>query len=175
MIKFFTSIILFGLTLKGFSQSDTAKAPYQKFPFFPPATLLLPGKMNFTKADLPKKKPVMVMIFNPTCEHCQHETEALTKNIEKFKDVTIVMATTYPYDSMMAFRERYHLADYDNIIVGQDVNYFLVSYYLMHSMPFLAFYDKRLNLISVFEGTMPMDKLEEEVHKNAPGNKFSLN
>ncbi len=173
-MKKLTPLLFLCLSLNGFTQNDSTKAPYQKFPFFPPATLLLPGKTNFTKADLPKKKPVMLMIFNPTCEHCQHETEALTKDIDKFKDVTIVMATTYPYDSMMAFRDRNHLADFENIIVGQDVNYFLVSYYLMHSMPFLAFYDKNFNLISVFEGTMPMDKAEEEVHKKAPGKKFSL-
>jgi len=167
MKKIFILFTLFLFVVKSFSQNDSTKAPYQKFPFFPPAKLLLPDKTYFTKDKLPKKKPVLLMIFNPTCEHCQHETEELTKNIDKFKNVTIVMATTYPYDSLMSFRERYHLAQYNNIIVGRDENYFLITYYMLHSMPFLAFYDKKLDLISVFDGSMPIDKVAEEVHKKS--------
>ena len=49
------------------------------------------------------------MMFNPQCEHCQHETEELIKNIDKFKNIQIVMATSMPFDSMLVFRERYQL------------------------------------------------------------------
>ncbi|MEO6612008.1 MAG: redoxin domain-containing protein [Chitinophagaceae bacterium] len=159
MKNLFTTILL-SITLSGFSQADSILAPYKKFPFFPPVKLLLPDSSSFyTRDDLPKKKPVMLMLFNPQCEHCRHETEELTKNIAQFKDIHILMITSMPFDSMLVFREKYQLAKYENIVVAQDPNYFLVTYYMLHNLPFLAFYDKKKQLISVFEGSLPMSSI----------------
>lgn len=167
MKKCFLLIILAALVITGYSQTDSIQAPYKKFPFFPPVKLVLPGNETFTKADLPKKKPVMLMVFSPMCEHCQKETEEMIKNIDKFSKSIIVMATMMPYDSMMSFREKFKLAGYDNIIVGQDTQFFLPVYYMISNLPFLAFYDKKGKLISVFEGSMPIEKAAEELRKPA--------
>ena len=106
----------------------------------------------------------MLMVFSPTCEHCQHETEELINNIDKFKNILIVMTTSMPFDSMLSYREKYHLERYRNIIVAQDTDYFLFTFYQVHNLPFLAFYDKKKELISVFEGGLPMDKILEMFH-----------
>ena len=167
MKKYFIFIGLLAIAISGFSQHDTIPPPYKKNPIFPPVKLVLPGNAIFTKDDLPKKKPVMLMIFSPMCEHCQHETEELIKNMEQFSKSSIVMATMMPYDSMMSFREKYKLAAYDNIIVGQDTQFFLPTFFMINSLPFLAFYDKKGKLISVFEGSMPIEKAAAELEKNA--------
>jgi thioredoxin-related protein len=164
------SLLLFSLAtvgITGFCQTDSIQAPYKKFPVFPPVNLILPGNTIFTKDDLPKKKPVMLMVFSPMCEHCKQETEEMIKNIDKFGKSVIVMATMMPYDSMMSFREKYKLAQLENIIVGQDTHFFLPSFYMISNLPFLAFYDKKGNLISVFEGSMPIEKAAEELRKQA--------
>jgi thiol-disulfide isomerase/thioredoxin len=154
------------IILPGYSQNDSTLAPYKRFPSFPPVTLLLPDSVqHHIKDELPKKLPVMLMIFNPTCEHCQHETEEIIKHISQFKGKQIVMATMMPYDSMMAFRERYKLAQFNNIIVAQDPHFFLPPYYMINSLPFLAFYNKKKELISVFEGSMPIEKALAELKK----------
>lgn len=167
MRKFFAILGLLSITITHvFGQTDSViKAPYEKVPVFPPVKLLLPDKTSFSKKDLPAKKPVMLMVFNPQCEHCQHETEEILKHTDWFSDVTIVMATMMPYDSMMAFRERYSLAAQPNIIVGQDNQYFLISFYNVTNLPFMAFYDKKGRLISVSRGTMPVDKVAAELKK----------
>lgn len=69
------------------------------------------------------------------------------------------MATYAPFDSMIAFRERYQLARYRNIIVAQDIHYFLTSFYTIHSLPFLAFYNRKKELITVLEGSIPIEKV----------------
>jgi thioredoxin-related protein len=148
------------------AQNDSLLAPYKRFPSFPPVKLLLPDSASyFTKNDLPKKTPVMLMMFSPQCEHCQHETKELINNIDKFKNIMVVMTTSMPFDSMLAFREKHHLDQYKNIIVAQDADYFLFSFYLAHQLPFLAFYNKKKELISVFEGGLPMDKVLKEFDK----------
>lgn len=103
----------------------------------------------------------MLMLFSPQCEHCQHETEELIKNIDRFKKIQVVMATMMPFDSMMVFREKYGLAKYSNIIVGHDKGFFLPPFYNVRSLPFLAFYNRKKELISVFEGNMPMNQVLE--------------
>lgn len=148
------------------AQSDSTKAPYLRFPNFPPVKLLLPDSTSyFTKNDLPKKSAVMMMLFNPQCEHCQNETEAITKNIDKFKGIQIVMATFMPFDSMMAFREKYKLAQFENITIAWDAHYFLPTYYMISNLPFLAFYNKKKELISVFEGSMSIENMLKELKK----------
>ena len=166
MRKIVLSVLSLFFISTAFAQADTVQAPYKKFPSFPPAKLLLPDSATyFTKADLDKKKPVMLMLFNPGCSHCQHETEELTKKMDDFKNIQIIMATSMPFDSMMSFRKTYELDKYPNIVVGQDIHYFLISFYMIHNLPFLAFYNKKKELISVFEGGLPMDRVLEEFKK----------
>ena len=166
-MKYLLIIISFLLVSDIYSQSDTIQPPFKKFPFFPPVKLMLPGNATFTKADLPKKKPVMLMVFSPMCEHCKQETEELITNIALFRRSVIVMATMMPYDSMMTFREKYKLDQFENIIVGQDFQFFLPTYYMITNLPFLAFYDKKGRLISSFEGSLPLVKAAEELLKQA--------
>jgi thioredoxin-related protein len=143
-----------------FSQTDSTSSPYKRFPSFPPVRLLKTDSSSFfTKNDLDKKASVLLILFNPQCEHCQLETAAIIKHIDKFRHIQIVMATYAPFDSMMAFRERYQLANYKNIVVAQDTHYFLTSFFTIYSLPFLAFYNRKKELITVFEGSMPVEKV----------------
>lgn len=160
MKKHILFFLLTVISVAAIAQADSIQPPYKKFPTYPPVKLLLPDSVTYyTKTDLPKKTPVMLMLFNPQCEHCQHETEEIIKNIGKFKDIQIVMSTSMPFDSMRAFREKYKLAQYDNIIMGHDTYYFLPTFYMIRNMPFLAFYNKKKELISIFEGALPIDRI----------------
>jgi thioredoxin-related protein len=159
MKKILPLLFLF-LYQTGHAQADSIAAPYLRFPTFPPVKLLNDDSTTFfTKANLPKKTDVMLITFSPTCEHCQHEMEEIIKNMDQFKNIRIVMATMMPFDSMMSFKKHYELQKYPNISVHRDVQYFLPSFYMMHSLPFLAFYDKKGKLISVFEGSLPIDQV----------------
>ncbi len=164
MLLLFTLLTFFFFSL---AQSDSLiEAPYKRFPSVPPFKLLLTdSSTQFTKADLDKKKAVMVMLFSPDCDHCKHETEELIKNIEALKKVQIVMSTTLPFDKMLNFYNQYELKRFDNIIVGKDEAYLLPVFYDVRTLPFLAFYNKKKELISAFSGALPIDKVMEELKK----------
>ena len=149
-----------------FAQTDSLQQPYVKNPSFPPVRLLMTvSTIHSIKEDIPNKRPILLMVFSPACEHCKHETEDLVKNIDKFKKITIVMATMLPWNEMMAFRNFYGLELYDNIYMGKDVDFFLPPFYNIKNLPFLAFYDKKGKLINVFSGSLPLDKVLEEFEK----------
>jgi len=156
--------LLMIIGIKGITQQN-AELTYKKFKTIPPINIRLADSSIYTKDDLPKKKSVMIMLFNPICEHCKHETVDILRNIDKFEDVQIVMATSMPFDSMKVFRERFHLDQYPNITVGQDEHFFLITYFQLHNLPFLAFYNKKKEFISVFEGSMPIEQVLEEIKK----------
>jgi hypothetical protein len=148
------------------AQSDSVKAPYQKFKTFPQIHVLLPDSATyFTREDLPNKTPIMLMLFSPICEHCKHETEMILENIDKFSNYTILMVTSMPFDTMRHFYNHYNLAQYKNIIVGYDPTYFLITYFNINQIPFMAFYDKKKEFISTFDGNIPIDKALIELKK----------
>jgi thioredoxin-related protein len=130
------------------AQKDSVPAPpFKRFPSVPPLNLLKIDSVSvLNKTNLKKNMPVLIMLFNPTCDHCQHETEAILKNIN-------------PFGLMKEFYTNYNLAKFKNISVGQDFQYTLPSFYMVHSLPYLAMYDKRGKLLTTFEGTMKIEDL----------------
>ena len=165
MKKCFLIIVLTITTLAIYCQAYTTQPPYKRFPVLPPIKILLTDSSYFTKSDFKKKSNILIMLFNPDCDHCQHETEELIKHIDRFKNVQIIMATIMPFDAMKSFRRKYELSKYKNIVVGRDEHFFLVPFYNVSNLPFLAFYNKKGNLISVFEGSMPIEKVWAEFEK----------
>ncbi|MBL0270058.1 MAG: redoxin domain-containing protein [Chitinophagaceae bacterium] len=158
--------LLFSLSCLVSIGQESQEAPYKKYPVYPPVKLLMADSLSwYAKDDLPRKKPVMLLLFNPKCEHCQHETAEMTARIDRYKAVHIVMATTAALEEMRGFIEKYNLSSFDNITVGRDTGFFLPVYFDIHNLPFHAFYNKKLELISVFSGSMTVEKTLTELGK----------
>ena len=99
------------------------------------------------------------MLFSPECEHCQHEAGELYKYRDSLANIQIVMASFYPLWEIKDFGAKYQLDQMPNVVLGKDVYYFMPSFYMIHNLPFLAFYDDKGKLITTFEGTMPFSRL----------------
>lgn len=140
------------------AQSDSTQLPaYKRFPTLPPVKLLLADSIShFGKENFNKKSPVLIIIFNPDCEHCQKETEELLDSMNHFKNIQIVMATMMPFDKMNEFIKKYKLDNFKNIVVGQDNQYFLPVFYMVSNLPYLALYNKKGELITTYEGAVPI-------------------
>lgn len=160
MKKLLTILTLF-TTISAAAQNQTQPQPYYlRFPTVPAFRILLTDSTTwFAKEHLPHKKPVLIMVFSPECDHCKHETEQMLAHIDDFKKIEIVMATTLPFEEMKTFYDNYDLQRFKNIRVGRDVNYLLPVFYNISSMPFMAFYDKKGNLIDVAHGSLPVEQV----------------
>lgn len=154
--------VLFSLTAR--AQQDTLQAPYKRFPTLPPIQLLLgDSTTKFTKANLPKNKPVIVMVFSPECSHCRQMAEELPKYRQQLKGVTVVMATMYGLTAMNDFTRTFGLSALPNVVVGKDIYFLLPPFYGAKNLPFLAFYDKKGKLLSVFEGSISIEQIVARV------------
>ncbi|MDR3714014.1 MAG: thioredoxin fold domain-containing protein [Puia sp.] len=143
------------------AQGATPTAPpFRRFPTLPPFHLLkLDSASYLTKDDVKKHRQTIVMFFSPDCDHCKHQTEAILAQSDKFKDIEIVMATYQPFEEMKQFNTYYRIFDHPNIKMGRDEKFFLVPFYQIHNLPFLALYDKNGNLITTFEGNQKAETL----------------
>lgn len=140
--------------------ADTALAPYKRFPTLPPLQILLgDSTTKYTKEDLPRKKPVLFMLFSPDCSHCQHTAEEMLLKKEEIKDIHIVMATLHSINQMNTFVEKYRLKELTNVVVGRDIYYLMPTFYGIKNLPYLAFYNKKGALITGFEGSMSIEKI----------------
>ena len=160
------TLILLNFLITFSLMAQPGAAPYTKTKNFPPLNLLLPDSSTiYTKANLPKDKSVLLILFSPMCEHCKHETEEMLQHIDDFSKTQILMVTSLPFDSMLSFRNHYQLQNYSNITVAHDPHFFLIPYFNLSNMPFLAFYNKKKQLISVHEGSWPIENVIAEINK----------
>jgi len=167
-VKKILSILLFiAISCTAFSQVDTAQPPFKRFPTHPPLQMLLSDSVTkYTKNDLPKKTPVLFMLFSPDCSHCQQTAEEMIKYKDDIKDFQIVMTSLHPLWQMNAFIEKYRLKELENVVIGKDLFNIMPSFYNIKNMPFQAFYNKKGNLITTFEGSMPLLKIIEVFKQN---------
>ena len=139
----------------GFSQIDSAKEKpiYLRFPTIPEFTIYkAPDSTAFSRDELQKKKNTIFIIFSPDCEHCQHEAEMITQNIQKFRNTQIVMVTYLPYSEMIKFYHIYKIAEYPQITMGRDTKFFFPVFFKVRNLPSIFVYDKNGNFKKAFEG-----------------------
>jgi len=148
-------------SIAGFAQADTSLL-YLRFPFVPPFRIItVPDSTVFTKDDLKKKKPTIIFIFSPDCEHCQHATKELTSHIGLFKKAQIVMSSPIEFSYLKKFYEEYKIADHSNITMGRDPTYYFGTFYHVRGFPRIFVYDKKGDFIKGFEGSVPMETIAD--------------
>jgi hypothetical protein len=76
------------------------------------------------------------------------------------------MATYQPMEELKDFVKEYELEKYPNFRMGRDEKFMLPPFYAMKSLPYLALYNKKGNLITTFEGTTRIEKVLEAFKKS---------
>lgn len=136
-----------------FAQNQAGSLPpYKKSPTVPAIRLMRADSSFFTVKEMVKKRMATVIIlFSPTCSHCQHQAEEITGHIGDFKDVNFIFSTTYDIKDMKQYISDYGLDKFPNITVGYDKGYMMGSFYKIQSLPGVFVYDKKGNFITSFE------------------------
>lgn len=140
-------------------EGDSVPA-YKRLPAMPPFKIMVaPDSTSFTREDLKKRKPNVIMVFSPDCDHCVHSTEDLIAHYDLFKNVQIIMVSALPFEYVKKFYEKLHIANYPNIKVGEDKNYFLGSFYQVKSFPSIYLYSKKGKFKQFFDPNTPWETI----------------
>lgn len=145
-----TILLIASLCSNAQPQDENGLNKIQQTPIF--SIISVPDSTAFTNDQLPKGKPLVLIFFNPDCEHCQKETKELLAYKDELKDIPIVMASSLPYKLVKEFYAGYNIASMPNITMGQDANFVLGRKYQPSRYPAIFVYDAKGRLAKVFAG-----------------------
>jgi hypothetical protein len=137
--------------------SFSLRANSQTLPSF---KITLSNNKILHATDLPKGKAIVLIYFDPDCDHCQKLMAEFFKNINSFKKAQIVLVTFKPVIEIIAFEKKYDTRKYPNIKVGTEGTlFYLKNYYKLVKMPFTALYDSKGNYSYSYREETPVDDL----------------
>ncbi|TDX00602.1 TlpA family protein disulfide reductase [Dinghuibacter silviterrae] len=135
---------------KGLAQMPPPEAPVADSTMIPNFTIVLADGRHVTKGDLDPHKPVMIVYYSPTCEHCQHFGQDLAAHIGEFKGAQIVMVTFRPLNEVKDFENICHL-EHSGVYVGSEgLTWVVQHHYNITNFPFVAVYNKDWKLKGVY-------------------------
>ncbi len=126
---------------------------------FPTIQLLQIDSTTLTNGQVKKDQPTIIMYFSPTCDHCKHQMRDIIAAMNDLSSVQFILATYQPFEDMVSFYKEFQLEKYPNIRIGRDVSYKIAPFFDIHSLPYLAIYNKKNELVTTFEGNQKAEKL----------------
>ena len=159
MKKIILFILLLPAVKTACSQIDTS-ALYFKYPDVPPFTITrVPDSTKFAKADLQTRKPLIIMVFSPDCEHCTHEVKEILAHMDLFKNVQLLMIAHLDFHYLKTFYTDYKIAGYPNITLGRDYSYFFGTFFNIKALPAIYVYNKKGKVVAAFDGSVPVQRI----------------
>lgn len=144
MKKILLLLFFFSYVIANAQQSKDSTLPvYLKDPTIPSFSILTTDSTTFTKSDLPKNKPAVIIYFSPDCGHCQYEAKVIVQNMDSMSNAVFVWVSYHPMEEIRQFFVKYGLNKFKNIIVGRDLKYFIPSYYKVEVTPYMALYNSK--------------------------------
>lgn len=109
---------------------------------------------------------LLLMMFNPTCEHCEEMTFNFIKNIFLFKKTRILMvAAPMQTHNLEYYNNTTKFSLYANTMtVAIDSAHVIDKLFKYESLPQINFYDaSSMRLLHTFVGDTPMDSLKKYI------------
>jgi len=106
--------------------------------------------------DLVPDKPVMIVYFDPDCEHCVTFIDDILKNAGAFKNAEVVLVTYVPLRRLKNYVSESGLNNYPQIKTGTEGTRFTVRYhYDVIQFPYVALHDRNGKMFASFESDVP--------------------
>ncbi|MEI8280286.1 MAG: hypothetical protein WCG87_11025 [Bacteroidota bacterium] len=129
----------------------------------PPFVVKTLDKKQITDADVKNDANFFLMLFNPTCDHCEKQTDSLRENFSLFKKSKLLLVATPPMIGYLPyFIDDHKLKDYPEIMLGTD-SALTARTFIYMSLPQINIYDKDRKLIRIFSGNVAIDSLKQYI------------
>ncbi len=92
-------------------------------------------------------KSTIIMLFNPECDHCQQQLELLIATPQVAKTAQVVLSSAESQEINREFYKKYHLEKYPFIRLGKEYGYFFGGFYRPSTIPFIAIYNPKKQLV----------------------------
>jgi peroxiredoxin len=106
---------------------------------------------NTVEAKKLSGKTVLIL-FQPDCDHCQHEARKIGENITAFRDHAVYFVSASSMDEIKAFANDYKLAGIPNVIFGQTTTTSVLDNFGPIQAPSIYIYSQSGKLTKRFNG-----------------------
>jgi peroxiredoxin len=140
---FISSVLLLSFTT--LLKAQTASLPNFKF--------YTAGNKEFTKTSLKPNTPVIVVYFDPDCDHCNKQAGIIRDGIAKFSDIQMIwVAFPASAEDITAFGRKYFAAQFGkNIHFMRDNDYTFDQAFGYSEAPTIHVYNKLGKLTKSFK------------------------
>lgn len=144
----------------------TANVDYKQIgSAMPPLRLYSKDGKYLTEQDFPTDKNIILMMFNPTCEHCEEQTFHFKDSLAGLPNAKLVLvAGAMMKDYLDFFITNTRLQGRADMPVTLDSCNLIDKAYQYHTLPQINIYDKERKLSKVFFGVTKMDSLKAYLH-----------
>jgi hypothetical protein len=105
------------------------------------------------------KSKTVVVLFQPDCDHCQHEAEEIKANLDRFKKQTMYFVSSSPVDQILKFSNDYKLSGQSNIYFGSTTVQKILDTFGPIAAPSIYIYSETGQLIQRFNGQTPVAEI----------------
>jgi len=107
---------------------------------------------------------LFVMMFNPTCSHCQEQTIMFEKSEALFKRSKIILLANNVMKTYLGdFVALTHANQYPFMYLGVDSTDFINNLFLYQALPQLNIYNSERKLIRTYNGEVAIDSLKKYI------------
>jgi len=103
---------------------------------------------------------VMIVFFNPGCDHCQREAELISANKESFSNHDLYFISPEPMDSIAVFSEKYKLVEPNMHFGRSEILDIVDAVGQITTVPTIFVYDKQA-MVARMEGEISLEKLKQ--------------
>ena len=116
----------------------------------PPMTITtLEGSPVFLK-ELTGK--IVLIFFQPDCDHCQREAEEIEKNLKAFSGYALYFISSNPGNEIEQFAKTYKLSGRPNVTFAQTTTENVITFYGPIAAPSVYIYSNDGQLVKAFNG-----------------------
>ncbi len=110
--------------------------------------------------DIPKGCPVILIYFDPDCEHCQKVTDDLILHMSELGHAKIYMVTNNPsHEALEQFYQKNRLDKSQNIIIAEDYKYSFYRLFKPSAVPYIAIYNAKKSLVKIYQGETDVNSI----------------
>jgi peroxiredoxin len=116
----------------------------------PVMTISLPDGKTIDAKTLEGKN--ILILFQPDCDHCQHEAEDIRENLAAFADYTLYFISSASMADIEKFAADYKLADNRNVVFGWTSTENVLNNFGPIQAPSVYIYTGQGRLVQKFNG-----------------------
>lgn len=159
------SIVVYGQKKKKSNKQQETTTQIQGFKEIgaklPPVRYYRRDGVYITNADLNNDAPLIIMLFNPTCEHCEEQARLFQQHLSSFKETKLLLMAAPAMGPYLGYFVKNTQSDkYPSLQIGLDSSDYIQNTFRYETLPQINVYDAQHTLVRVFNGSTPIDSLK---------------